>query len=157
MPFNWRQTVFDGWPIAKCLARYHHSGWWKMTLICWDSLFENWHPTHEAIRSRLVFTLLPVHRDMFSCPLHTKWYIYRYYHIHGGTYTRVTTGAIVPKRLHKLCDCAQGIHFWGWTQEIFMVVYVLFRVLVLRMLLCILVWLKGDRPALSLIGWFQCY
>ena len=30
------------------------------------------HPAHEAIRSSLVFTLLAIHGDIFSHPLHTK-------------------------------------------------------------------------------------
>ena len=31
-----------------------------------------WYPAHEAIRSKLVFTLISVHEDMFPGILHTK-------------------------------------------------------------------------------------
>ena len=149
----------DGWHIAEWLVRYHTSGWRKMTLICCDTLFENWYATQEAIRSWLAFTLVPVH--IIMSPPYKMIYIYiyirrlvrerrkssalameyiflaltnRYTYIHSGPCIRVTTGRIVPKGSHKLCDCAQGIYFWGWTQEIFMSVYVLFSVLVFQTL-----------------------
>ena len=37
-----------------------------------EAHIRNWAPTCEAIRSYLEFTLLQVHRDMFSCLLHKK-------------------------------------------------------------------------------------
>ena len=33
-----------------------------------------WHPAHEAIRSCLESTLMPVHGDILSCHLHTKYH-----------------------------------------------------------------------------------
>ena len=59
------------------------SGWitrhnWVAKLH-WDAwaCFPNWDPAQEAIRSKLVFTLLPVHGDKVSCFLRTKKYIHR--------------------------------------------------------------------------------
>ena len=34
--------------------------------------FHYWHPAKEAIRTQSEFTLLPLHRDIFSCHLHTE-------------------------------------------------------------------------------------
>ena len=44
-----------------------------------ESPVQYWHPPHEAIRSWLVYTLLPVHGYVFSCFLHTKWYSFVLY------------------------------------------------------------------------------
>ena len=63
IPFSWCKSIYDEWVMTKWLARWPLL--WVAKAVSWDSepWIRNYVPTHEAVRSWLAFTLLPVHRD----------------------------------------------------------------------------------------------
>ena len=63
-----------GWVMAEWLERWLQQWAARGVSKILVSPVRYWHPPHEAIRSYLVFTLMPEHGVMLSCLLHTKLY-----------------------------------------------------------------------------------
>ena len=112
IPLSWCQSVFDGWVMAEWLRRWLQQ--WVARGVSEIMVFQvqHWHPPHEAICSYLVFTLLPVHGDIFS---------YASF-IQNNIYTSVpgvrgpVENSSCPESTRYCCQCVIPL---SWSQSVF--------------------------------------